>query len=234
MSWLYVPASVESVLVSGKQVLEPSAMSRKTHTVLKSSKHVLEIDTLMMPLFGTILLHSTESPGVDSWIFSLRVSRVNHSVWQESDRGETMNDISGLISSISFATLDPASSSWKTCQVYLFQMEMRGEEDQPRLETFLQTWPRAGISHNGKAYRLRPLAPRTFETVYSFLPTIGKNEYKGSSRERYRGSKSFHGAKMSEGLRTCESDPIYLHPSFAELAMGFPIGYSDLKPLEMQ
>ena len=65
-----------------------------------------------------------------------------------------------------------------------------------------------------------------------FLPTLGKNEPKGASRNRYRGSEHFRGAKMSEGLRICEDDPIYLHPSFAEAAMEFPIGWTELAPAE--
>lgn len=67
-----------------------------------------------------------------------------------------------------------------------------------------------------------------------FLPTIGKNEPKGASRKRFLGSQHFRGAKMSEGLRTCEEDPTYLHPSFAEAAMGFPIGWTELGPAETQ
>ena len=64
-----------------------------------------------------------------------------------------------------------------------------------------------------------------------FLPTIGKNEPKGASKKRFRGSAHFRGAKMSEGLRNCETDPNYLHPSFAEAAMGFPIGWTELLPV---
>jgi len=63
-----------------------------------------------------------------------------------------------------------------------------------------------------------------------FLPTIGKQEPKGAGRNRFRGSPHFRGAKMSEGLRICADDPIYLHPSFAEAAMGFPIGWTELAP----
>jgi len=65
------------------------------------------------------------------------------------------------------------------------------------------------------------------------LPTIGANEYKGASKNRFINSPDFHGAKMSEGLRTCETDPIYLNPSFAELVMMWPMGWTDLKPLAM-
>ena len=69
------------------------------------------------------------------------------------------------------------------------------------------------------------------ETVIArlMLPTIGANEYKGSSRKRFRGSQHFRGAKTSEGLRTCETDPIYLHPSFAELMMGYRKDYTLLE-----
>lgn len=65
-----------------------------------------------------------------------------------------------------------------------------------------------------------------------FLPTLGKNEPKGCSTARYLGSERFKGSKMSEGLRTCATDPIYLHPSFAEAVMGFPIGWTELEPAE--
>jgi hypothetical protein len=61
-----------------------------------------------------------------------------------------------------------------------------------------------------------------------------ENEYRGSSKAKFRGSKSFRGAKMSEGLRTCKDDPIYLNPSFAEVVMGFPIGWTELPASETQ
>jgi hypothetical protein len=65
------------------------------------------------------------------------------------------------------------------------------------------------------------------------LPTLGANEFKGSGKDRFLGSANFRGAKMSEGLRTCETDPIYLNPSFAELVMMWPVGWTELKPLAM-
>ena len=74
--------------------------------------------------------------------------------------------------------------------------------------------------------------PRIYAKEYLWLPTMGENEYRGSSKKRYKGSPHFRGAKMSEGLRTCEDDPIYLNPSFGELVMGFPIGWTDLEDSE--
>ena len=66
----------------------------------------------------------------------------------------------------------------------------------------------------------------------AFWPTMGKNEFKGAAKKRHRGSVHFRGAKMSEGLRSLETDPIYLHPSFAEIVMGYPIGWTELEPSE--
>jgi hypothetical protein len=66
------------------------------------------------------------------------------------------------------------------------------------------------------------------------LPTMTASEHKGSGRNRYVGSKHFRGAKMSEGLRTTSTDPIYLNPCFAEKIMGFPQGWTDLNPSETQ
>ncbi len=66
------------------------------------------------------------------------------------------------------------------------------------------------------------------------LPTISATEYKGAQKNRYKGSRDFRGVRMSEGLRTCKEDPIYLNPSFAEVMMGFPVGWTELSVVETQ
>tara|TARA_R110002051_G_C8442461_1_gene455327 strand:- start:55 stop:558 length:504 start_codon:yes stop_codon:yes gene_type:complete len=97
------------------------------------------------------------------------------------------------------------------------------------LDNFSMTWTRSGSMQNGIVSRLPTLAHRTIGIESGLLPTLGKNEGKGASRNRYRGSTDFRGAKMAEGLRSCQSDPIYTHPNFAEAAMGFPRGWTDLQ-----
>lgn len=69
-------------------------------------------------------------------------------------------------------------------------------------------------------------------TLTFSLPTIGKNEYKGTSAKPFRGSSHYRGAKASEALRSCESDPAYLSPLFAEWMMGWPLTWAALGPLE--
>ena len=120
----------------------------------------------------------------------------------------------------SFASFDPATLSWKTSQRCFVE----------GWATFSETWPRAGMTRSGIAYRRRELVPLTLVIGCGLLPTLGKNEPKGAGKARYRGSPDFRGAKMSEGLRSGPDDPIYLHPDFAEEVMGFPPGWTVLEP----
>lgn len=125
-------------------------------------------------------------------------------------------------SSESFVKWEPQSCSWRTHQHSLFE----------GLETFSGTWPRWGIMRDGACFRVPMSVAFTYESESGLkLPTTGASEYKGSSAKRFIGSPDFRGAKMSEGLRTCEGDPIYLHPLFAELVMMWPLGWTDCTPL---
>lgn len=83
-----------------------------------------------------------------------------------------------------------------------------------------------GFRHNEPAQRF----PRSRETA--ILANLGQARSERLIAEKVSGSAHFRGAKMSEGLRTCETDPTYLHPSFAEAVMGFPIGWTELEPAE--
>jgi hypothetical protein len=132
----------------------------------------------------------------------------------------------------SFARFDPDTSSWRTFQPSLVPPGEAENSDQRPLDLFSDSWPRAGMLRDGKVYQLPPSVPRIVATGSLSLPTIGASEWKGVPYKRFRGSPHSRSGRMSEGLRTCETDPIYLHPSFGELAMGFPIGWSDLEDSE--
>ena len=121
------------------------------------------------------------------------------------------------------ARFDLVTSSWKT-HLCLW------EEDLPESSVIL---PRCGIARNGVCSELgiSELGISVKDSGW-WLPTICKSESKGSGRSRWRGSLEYRGAKMSEGLRTCREDPIYLTVSFGEIAMGFPLTWTGLQPLE--
>ena len=122
-----------------------------------------------------------------------------------------------------FAWWHSATSSWRTWEPCL-----QNEGEVP-WELFSVNWPASGMILNGIAYQRKPLAHPISAQGRSFLPTLGAQEGKGSSQKRYRGSPSFRGAKMSEGLRTCLTDPIYTHPNFAEAVFGLPKDYTELE-----
>ena len=117
---------------------------------------------------------------------------------------------------------DRNTSSWKT-HLCLW------DEDLPEYSVTLPKW---GMMQGGALWERDTSAGGIYETDSGWwLPTICANESKGSGRSRWRGSQEFRGAKMSEGLRTCEEDPIYLSPLFGEAAMGFPTTWTGLQPL---
>lgn len=161
------------------------------------------------------------------------------------------------------ASYDPITSSWRTLQrCFLAQAESQVDGLAEFSETWpsagmmqngktyrQQPWARLTLENgrgllptprkndsqkrgNFNAEELRNGFPAAVKRL--FLPTIGKSDPKGASRKRFLGSDHFRGAKMSEGLRTCETDPTYLHPSFAEAVMGFPIGWTELEPVATQ
>ena len=124
-----------------------------------------------------------------------------------------------------FAKYNRASCSWKTRQLWLFA----------DLDESLEFWPRWGTMRGGACLEQETPEGCTneIESGLLHLPTCAANEGRGSAKTRHFGSPHFRGAKMSERLRTCQEDPMYLTPSFAEQVMDFPVGWTDLKPLAM-
>lgn len=124
----------------------------------------------------------------------------------------------------SFAKLNHDSHSWRTHQQSLFE----------GWEPFSQTWPKWGCMLDGECWELETSELGIGGPGFGcWLPTPVASESKGACRARFIGSPEYRGSKMSEGLRTCKDDPIYLHPNFAEHTMGWPIMWTELEPLEM-
>lgn len=67
----------------------------------------------------------------------------------------------------SFASFDRDSSLWRTSQLCFTGA----------FAEFLETWPRAGTTRNGIAYRRPPLVPRTSATEFGLLPTPRSPKY---------------------------------------------------------
>ena len=91
------------------------------------------------------------------WTYSPGASLANQSARQGDDSHKTTPDGSGPSLHDSFAYFDQEEFCWKTSQASLL----------PDSETSSVTWPRAGTTLNGIAYRRQPLAPRTSATAFS-------------------------------------------------------------------
>jgi hypothetical protein len=134
---------------------------------------------------------------------------------------KALEAVSGLRSSDLLASLDPQSSCWKTSQLSLL-------ED---LDESLATWPRSGIMLSGIAYALPTSAQNNIATDGSLWPTPTANEdaagRPGAGMQKMLGNHpGIRGTTPEEWSRGT------LNPTWVEWLQGFPIGHTDLLPLE--
>jgi hypothetical protein len=173
--------------------------------------------------------------------FSQAVSPARISATRAREQGSTGHvRVFGPSTPDSFANFDPATSSWRTSQLSL--LEDSGE--------FSGTWPRAGMTRNGIAYRLRPLAPLTGATESGLLPTPEASNTKAQAMRTggrpprdflkpiWRTSNAHNGSnrnpidpdqRISEGRQVGLVDQVggSLNPAWVEWLMGFPLGWTD-------
>jgi hypothetical protein len=93
----------------------------------------------------------------------------NPLVPQANETEKQTLDTCGLQCTTPFADYDPDTHSWKTYGVICLW----------GLETYSQTWPKSGMTQNGKSYQQPPLVRRTKETGYLLWPTPTACDWKG-------------------------------------------------------
>jgi hypothetical protein len=127
---------------------------------------------------------------------------------------------SGLSMRALLASYDRKSSSWKTLQ----SCAVEG------LETFSDRWPKSGTMLAGTAYQLQPLVDSTNENASGLplIPTPTACDHKGSGFPRPGrgpGNNLRDWFKLLYGFQYPPVNPV-------EFLMGYPIGHTDLRPLE--
>lgn len=143
----------------------------------------------------------------------------------------------------SLARFDRASSSWKTAQPSLL-----GDSEESSV-----TWPRSGMTVGGQCLELTILAPRISANDSGLWPTptvCGNYNRKGASATSGDGlatavmkcatptARDWRSGKASQATHDRNSRPLIeqvgglLNPTWVEWLMGWPIGWTDLKPLE--
>ena len=145
----------------------------------------------------------------------------------------------------SFTKYCQNSSSWKTHQCLLL-----GD-----LEEFSETWPQWGLMRNGECWELPILAQtirgKEFGSLQKMYPTptvacveggeqsdrVEKTQSGGYILRKLNKPNMTYGAKLSDAILYEEkkkNKPIggRLSPIWTEWLMGWPLGWTDLKPLE--
>ena len=173
--------------------------------------------------YGTTLEPSTASRGADSLTLCAADSHAKTFQVQEKAQGLMEQGRGfGLKCSESLAKFDPISSSWKTAQTSLFG---GGQES-------LEIWPDWAMWDRADVWELMPPDLTIIEPECGWWPTPLASDWKaqGSLPMLKRQSKECKGQNRPQYEFARRFDckmPI----EASEKLMGWPIGWTDLKPL---
>ena len=156
--WLYIPENkhtsrstpveVDSILDSDPriQMLSRSYTWNESYRQPRSWLTTLKRVYWMKHLFGLIPEPSTADRLLEKWIGSLEDSHASHSPTPGTEKELMTSDGSGNTLGDWLLRYDPDTSSWRTPQVSLFEME---------LELFSENFLRSGSMRNGFVYEHR-------------------------------------------------------------------------------
>lgn len=204
--------------------IDAFVLSNGSHTHKPASSLDKTMDQSLHSRFGMTFKLLTGTSGAD-WLTSwLAASRAKTLAWQEKGPELTGNAAEcGRTWPGSLAMYDHASHTLKTAQHSLI-------ED---LTGCCVTLPRSGTMRSGQLWERQTLARRTSESASGFWPTPQ------ASDNRDRGNMETPAIKrrIEKGkqvmLSMCvSSENGRLNPDWVEWLMGWPIGQTDLKPLE--
>jgi len=224
MSWLYSQALVEEYL--GDISLDGEQFAPLNGNPIQQAYCAPDKMTAFSRLsrFGMTYKPLTDIPGEELSMSSVVAFHVKTLVPQEKAQGLTESDQEcGGKWQGSFTKYDQDSSLWRTHQCSLL-----GD-----LEPFLETWPQWGLMRDGECWEQQTLEQNIKETECGSLPTPIASMWK---QRKWWVRKQYHG-NLSE--LPCGNPQKYGHlvglpinPQWLEWLMGWPIGWTELKPLE--
>ena len=225
MSFVYLPeAAADCSQPNTSSGSARSAMSRSMTTASRSSSPESATGCSTTPQSGTTLEHSTGDPGADAWISSLLGSRASRSRRQGKNKASKTSETCGLKPCEYFAKFDPDTLTLKMSQGLLFPVTTAASS---------RDWPKAGLMLDGTVYPLVRSVPTSLVTEYGSQPRVPRPtacDGKGSGRIRW---ERVHGGGMN--LRdwfNWKYNMVYPPANMAEYLMGWPLGWTDLEPLE--
>lgn len=202
--------------------------------------------------FGMTCEPLTADRGAALLTWWLADSRAKTSALPAAATDSTANDPAyGARCDASFAKYDPAALKWRTPQCSLVE----------GLDEFSETWPSWGLMRDGECWELPTWAPITDGTASGSWPTPTASCGTGAGHQGRKGGFNLQTAvrmwptpvaTMSKGSSpgaltrksgrdrsndrldhaVMAADGGQLNPMWVEWLMGWPIGWTDLKPLE--
>jgi hypothetical protein len=216
MSWLFSQALVEASLVDTSLVGEQSVQSNGKRTQQAYCAPDKMTDFSRLSQFGITFKPLTENLGEKLLMLYLEDFHVQTLVPQEKGQELMEKPLEcGEKWRGSFAKFNLDSCSWKT-----HQCSLAGD-----LDEFSETWPQWGLMRDGECWEQRMLEQTIRGTESGLLlptPTC-HNSKEGAYPAEFK--------RKTPSLATHCGGKI--NPQFTEWMMGWPIGWTDLKPLEM-
>jgi hypothetical protein len=216
MSWLFSQALVEAYLGGNFSDGEPSVPLNGNPTQLVYLPQDKMTKFSRLSRFGMIFKPLTVDSG-EALLMSFRVAflvKISHQQEKEPELTESEAEC-GEKWQGSFAKWNQDSYSWKTHQCSLL-----GDSDE-----FSETWPRWGLMRDGECWEQQTLE-QTIKGTESglLLPTPTAHNAK-------EGNYPAEHTRKTPTLATHAGGK--LNPTWVEWLMGWPLGWTDLKPLEM-
>ncbi len=240
MSWLYLPEQVVgSMLLSTCSDSGQSATSKTRIAPLVSSKPESEMVFSTMLPSGTTLKHSTGDPGVDAWISSLLASRASRSRSGVRSLEKMTLETAGLVPFALLEKSGPRGFFWRTPQI---SFSTRENENANLISSeSLRSWPAWGMWDAMAVYPQAVLDSTTNGDGCGLLPTPltrdGASFYVCTHQTALRimnksgsHSRQLHWSQLGTVFHDLKKG--WANPRFSELMMGWPIGSTDLQPLE--
>jgi len=242
MSWLYSRALVAEYSAGNCSGGEPFAPSSSTPTPQAYLSHGKTTDAWNPSRYGMMSEHLTDDRGKELLTWFQADSRAKILARPvEAQESRAQGPAFGKKWHESLAKYDRDSRSWKIPQCSLFEGS----------ESYLETWPRWGMMLGGECWELPTSAPRIDASEFGLcVPTPRANEagcytrdrgQKGMERPTLTGFAKMYptptastGGPEPTGKTGRKLSTIVggaLNPYWVEWLMGWPTGWTALKPL---
>jgi hypothetical protein len=231
MSWLFSQALVEEYLGENFLDGEQSAPLSGNHTQQAYCALDKMTDFSRLSRYGMTYKPSTDIRGEELLTLYREVFHAKTSAQRVRAQG-LMENAAGCGEKwhASFARYDPDSCSWKTAQCSLLG----------GLDEFSETWPQWGLMRDGECWEQRTLEQTIRGTEFGLSleiwPTPVKSDYAGRRPSKgWKGDSDLPSVVWTRtgGAENPQMSPASINATWTEWLMGWPLGWTDLKPLEM-